>query len=68
MSREHFDWADPFQLHDQLTPDERIVQETARSYANRRLAPRVLEAFRHEQLGPEADRPHRISYKKLVRN
>jgi len=27
----------------------------------------AYEAFRHEQLGPEADRPKRISYKKLVR-
>jgi hypothetical protein len=24
--------------------------------------------FRHEQLGAEADRPKRITYKKLVRN
>jgi sulfate-transporting ATPase len=28
----------------------------------------AYEAFRHEQLGAEADRPKRISYKKLVRN
>jgi ATP-binding cassette ChvD family protein len=28
----------------------------------------AYEAFRHEQLGAEADRPHRITYKKLVRN
>jgi ATP-binding cassette ChvD family protein len=28
----------------------------------------AYESFRHEQLGAEADRPHRISYKKLVRN
>jgi ATP-binding cassette ChvD family protein len=27
----------------------------------------AYEAFRREQLGPEADRPHRITYKKLVR-
>jgi ATP-binding cassette ChvD family protein len=27
----------------------------------------AYEAFRHEQLGADADRPHRISYKKLVR-
>jgi energy-dependent translational throttle protein EttA len=27
----------------------------------------AYESFRHEQLGAEADRPHRISYKKLVR-
>ena len=28
----------------------------------------AYEAFRHEQLGADADRPHRITYKKLVRN
>jgi sulfate-transporting ATPase len=28
----------------------------------------AYESFRHEQLGAEADRPHRITYKKLVRN
>jgi ATP-binding cassette ChvD family protein len=28
----------------------------------------AYESFRHETLGAEADRPHRISYKKLVRN
>ena len=27
----------------------------------------AYEAWRHEQLGEEADRPHRIAYKKLVR-
>ena len=28
----------------------------------------AYESFRHEQLGSEADRPHRITYKKLIRN
>src|ERR1700759_3285949 len=28
----------------------------------------AYESFRHEQLGTEADRPHRITYKRLVRN
>ncbi|HYZ81768.1 MAG TPA: energy-dependent translational throttle protein EttA [Solirubrobacteraceae bacterium] len=28
----------------------------------------AYETFRHEQLGADADRPHRITYKKLVRN
>jgi energy-dependent translational throttle protein EttA len=28
----------------------------------------AYESFRHEQLGAAADRPHRITYKKLVRN
>jgi energy-dependent translational throttle protein EttA len=28
----------------------------------------AYEAYRHELLGPEADRPHRLSYKKLTRD
>ncbi|MBZ5758961.1 MULTISPECIES: acyl-CoA dehydrogenase [Rhizobium] len=51
-SREIFDWADPFRLQDQLTDDERMVHDTARAYAQDKLAPRVLEAFRHEKTDP----------------
>jgi glutaryl-CoA dehydrogenase len=51
-SREIFDWADPFRLTDQLTDDERMVHDTARAYAQDRLAPRVLDAFRHEKTDP----------------
>ena len=51
-TRSEFDWADPFRLEDQLTEEERLVQATARSYAQDRLAPRVLEAFRHEKTDP----------------
>jgi len=51
--RETFDWADPFGLEQQLTEDERMVMATARSFAQERLAPRVLEAFRHETTDPE---------------
>ena len=47
--RQNFDWADPFRLEDQLTDEERMVQATARAYCGDRLAPRVLEAFRHEK-------------------
>lgn len=50
--RETFDWADPFRLADQLTDDERMVHDTARAYAQDKLAPRVLEAFRHEKTDP----------------
>ncbi len=52
MSREIFDWADPFRLTEQLNDDERMVLETAHSYAQEKLAPRVLEAFRNEQTDP----------------
>ena len=47
-----FNWADPFDLEAQLTEDERLVQKTAFAYSRDRLAPRVLEAFRHEKTDP----------------
>ncbi len=44
-----FDWEDPLGLGDQLDAEERLVVETARDYAQGRLMPRVLDAFRHER-------------------
>ncbi|HEX8049537.1 acyl-CoA dehydrogenase [Rhizobium sp.] len=52
MSREIFDWADPFRLVEQLSDDERMVLDTAHAYAQEKLAPRVLDAFRHEKTDP----------------
>jgi glutaryl-CoA dehydrogenase len=43
-----FDWADPLLLDDQLSDEERLVRDTARSYAQEKLQPRVLAAARHE--------------------
>ncbi|WP_296433516.1 MULTISPECIES: acyl-CoA dehydrogenase [unclassified Rhizobium] len=51
-TRESFDWSDPFRLVEQLTEEERMVLDTAHSYAQEKLAPRVLEAFRHEKTDP----------------
>jgi len=48
-SRPGFDWADPLMLEEQLTPEERLVRDTARDYAQSRLMTRVLQANRHEQ-------------------
>jgi glutaryl-CoA dehydrogenase len=44
-----FQWEDPFLLSQQLTDDERQVQAAAAAYCQERLAPRVVEAFRHEK-------------------
>jgi glutaryl-CoA dehydrogenase len=44
-----FQWEDPLLLREQLSEDERMVMEAARSYCQERLAPRVLQAFRHER-------------------
>jgi len=45
-----FQWEDPFLLSAQLTDDERMIRDAARSYCQERLQPRVLEAFRHEKV------------------
>jgi len=44
-----FNWEDPFLLEDQLTEDERAVRDTARAYAQAKLAPRVIEAYLEEK-------------------
>jgi glutaryl-CoA dehydrogenase len=49
MSHPQFHWQDPLLLEQQLTPDERMVREAAAAYAQEKLQPRVLEAFRHEK-------------------
>ncbi|HLX30700.1 MAG TPA: acyl-CoA dehydrogenase [Casimicrobiaceae bacterium] len=47
-----FRWDDPLLLDSQLTDEERIVRDSAHDYAQERLMPRVLEAFRHERSDP----------------
>ena len=47
-----FKWDDPLLLEQQLTEDERMVRDAARAYAQDKLAPRLLEAFRHEKTDP----------------
>lgn len=43
-----FDWADPLDLEGALSEEERLVRDTARDYAQERLMPRVLKAYREE--------------------
>jgi len=52
MSAPSFNWEDPLLLDSQLTEDERMVREAAHAYAQDKLLPRVLEAFRHEKTDP----------------
>ncbi len=42
-------WEDPFELDAQLSDEQRMVKESARQYAQDKLAPRVRDAFRNEQ-------------------
>jgi glutaryl-CoA dehydrogenase len=43
-----FTWDDAFLLDEQLTEDERLIRDTARSYAQEKLSPRVSEAYLNE--------------------
>ena len=47
-NKAEFDWASPLLLDGQLTEEERMIRETAHQYAQKQLAPRVLNAFRNE--------------------
>ncbi len=47
-----FDWEDPFRLDAQLTEDERMLRDAARDYAQDKLQPRVIGAFRDEVTEP----------------
>ncbi|TXH97174.1 MAG: acyl-CoA dehydrogenase, partial [Pseudorhodobacter sp.] len=47
-----FDWEDPFRLNDQLSDEERALSEAARAYAQDKLQPRVIKAFREESTDP----------------
>jgi len=43
-----FNWDDPLLLEDQLSEDERMIRDTVRDYAQGKLQPRILEAYRDE--------------------
>ncbi len=51
-SNPSFHWDDPLLLNSQLTDDERMIRDAAAAYCQDKLAPRVLEAFRHEKTDP----------------
>ena len=48
-----FDWQDPFGLEEQLSDDERLVRDTAESYAQEQLQPRVTDAYLDESFDRE---------------
>jgi glutaryl-CoA dehydrogenase len=47
-----FNWEDPFLLDEQLTDDERMIRDAARAFAQERLLPRIIEAYREETSDP----------------
>lgn len=48
-----FDWADPLRLEAELSEEERAIRDTAHAYAQEKLQPRVLMAFREERFDRE---------------
>jgi len=48
-----FNWEDPLDLESELTEEERMVRDTARGYAQDKLFPRVLSAYREERFDRE---------------
>jgi len=48
MEKTEFQWMDPLLIHDLLTDDERLIQDTVARYCQDRLQPRILEANRQE--------------------
>ncbi len=47
-----FNWEDPFLFDDQLSEEERMMRDAAQAYAQEKLQPRVIEAFREEKTDP----------------
>ncbi len=47
-----FDWSDALRLEDQLSEDERMLRDAARTFAQDVLAPKVTEAYREEATDP----------------
>jgi glutaryl-CoA dehydrogenase len=48
-----FDWQDPFMMRDQLNEDEVLIMETAHAFAQEKLLPRVIDAYREEKTDRE---------------
>ncbi len=48
-----FDWEDAFRLDDQLQEDERMIRDAAHAYAQEKLQPRVIAAYRDEITDPD---------------
>jgi glutaryl-CoA dehydrogenase len=52
-TEKRFDWADPLLLEEALIEEERMVRDSAHSYCQEKLFPRVLHANRHEHFDRE---------------
>jgi glutaryl-CoA dehydrogenase len=48
-----FDWQDPLLIEHELSEEERLVRDSARAFAQEKLMPRILKAFREERVDHE---------------
>jgi glutaryl-CoA dehydrogenase len=48
LSGGHFQWDDPLLIEAQLTDEEKMIRDTARQYAQEKLAPRIRDWNRNE--------------------
>ena len=48
-----FNWEDPLDLESWLTEEERMIRDSARAFAQDKLQPRVVSAFRDERFDTE---------------
>jgi glutaryl-CoA dehydrogenase len=51
--RGSFDWSDPLRFDAELNEEEKLVRDAARDYAQGKLQPRILTAFREERFDRE---------------
>ncbi len=47
-----FNWEDAFMLETQLEEDERMIRDSARAYAQEKLQPKIIAAYRDEVADP----------------
>lgn len=48
-----YQWDDPLLLEEQLSAEERLIRDSARTYAQEKLQPRIQAAFHHETFDRE---------------
>jgi glutaryl-CoA dehydrogenase len=53
-----FEWNDPFRLSEQISEEESLIRDSARSYAQEQLLPRVTEAYLQERTDREIFREY----------
>lgn len=53
MAKNNFQWDDPLLLEKQLSEEERSIRDAARAFAQDKLAPRIVSAYREDRFDAE---------------